>query len=118
MEAIAGIAFQRFVRHLVPQNVQHRAADDVFGRDQLDLILLTLLFFVQRIRNQWIGLGDRRIELKGHGVLAFLKKCRLQDQAEGLDRANQYCYYFGVEKLNPTESAPCPSHHPARKAHI
>ena len=55
--ARAGIAFRVFVGHHRALRFQHGAADDVFGRDQLDLVALPAEFALDRGGDLGIGLG-------------------------------------------------------------
>ena len=67
----AGIAFRVFVGHHRALRFQHGAADDVFGRDQLDLVALPAEFTLDRGGDFRIGLGQRRGEEgigRGSGV--------------------------------------------------
>ena len=57
--AIARIAFGVFVGHHRALRFQHRAADDVFRGDQLDLVPLPAEFAADRGRDFGIGLGER-----------------------------------------------------------
>ena len=60
--ALARIAFGVFVGHHRALRFQHRAADDVFRRDQLDLVALPAEFAPDRRGDFGIGLGERRGE--------------------------------------------------------
>ena len=55
--AIARIAFGVFVGHHRALRFQHRAADDVFRRDQLDLVALPAEFAADRGGDLGIGLA-------------------------------------------------------------
>ena len=57
--AIARIALGIFVGHHRALRFQHRAADDVFRRDQLDLVPLPAEFAADRGGDLGIGLGER-----------------------------------------------------------
>ena len=66
--AIARIAFGIFVGQHRTLRFQHRAADDVFRRDQLDLMALAAEFALDRGGDIRIGLGERgRKERVGRG---------------------------------------------------
>ncbi len=66
--AIARVAFGIFVGHHRALRFQHRAADDVFRRDQLDLVTLPAEFALDRRRDLGIGLSERgREERVGRG---------------------------------------------------
>ena len=60
--AVARIAFGIFVGHHRALRFQHRAADDVFRRDQLDLMALAAEFAADRGGDIRIGLGKRGCE--------------------------------------------------------
>src|SRR5690625_2380308 len=62
VEAVAWIAFESLVGHLVAQRIENGAADDVLGSDQFDLVLLAPQFMRQRASNQRIGLVRVRRE--------------------------------------------------------
>ena len=66
--AIARITLGIFVGQHRTLRFQHRAADDVFRRDQLDLVALPAEFAADRRRDIGIGLGERgREERVGRG---------------------------------------------------
>ncbi len=66
--ARARIALGVFVGHHRALRFQHRPADDVFGRDQLDLMALAAEFALDRGGDLRIGLGERgREERVGRG---------------------------------------------------
>ena len=57
--AVARIAFGIFVGQHRALRFQHRAADDVFRRDQFDLVALPAEFAADRRGDVRIGLGER-----------------------------------------------------------
>ena len=60
--AVARIPFRIFVGHHRALRFQHRAADDVFRRDQLDLMALAAEFAADRGSDLRVGLGKRGCE--------------------------------------------------------
>ena len=66
MKPVAGIALKGLVGHHMAQRIQHRAADDVFRRDQLNLVPLALGLMAQGIGNQRINLRYGAVEMIRH----------------------------------------------------
>ena len=60
VEAVAGIAFERLVAHLVPERLAHRAAHDVLRGDELDPVALAASLVVERPAHRRVGVGERR----------------------------------------------------------
>lgn len=74
MIASAGVSFQRFVRHRVTERVEHGAADDVLGGDELDLLPLALPFAGQRLNDPRVSLSDAFVDVTG--ALGVSGSCR------------------------------------------
>ena len=71
--ALAGIALGVLVGELRALRLHHRRAGVVFRRDQLDVVLLALVFFLDRGPQVGIGLGEGVLAVE-HGSLAGLEK--------------------------------------------
>jgi hypothetical protein len=82
--AAAGIAFGVFVGQHRALRFEHRAAHDIFGRDQLDFVLLAPQFAVDRRANVGIGIGQARAE-KALGKIGI-------ERAGGFGRRHRRCF--------------------------
>jgi hypothetical protein len=60
--ATARIALGVFVGQHRALRLQHRAADDVFGRDQFDFVALATEFLADRVEDFGVGFGKRGSE--------------------------------------------------------
>ena len=78
--ALARIALGIFVGHHRALRFQHRAADDVFRGDQLDLVVLPAEFALDRGGDLRIGLGKRGRE---EGVGRGSGRCSLAEELIG-----------------------------------
>ena len=70
--ALGGIAFGVLVGELRALRLHHRRAGVVFRRDQLDVIFLALVFFLNRRPQVGVGLGEGVLAVE-HGSRAGLE---------------------------------------------
>ena len=66
--ALARIAFRVLVGQHRPGGLEHRLADEVFRRDQLEPAVLAVTFVLQNGGDLGIGLGESAPHRRGRGV--------------------------------------------------
>ena len=82
--ALSRVAFGVLVRHHRTGGFEHRPADEILRRDQLEAAVLTVQLVTNRGGDFGIGLGERAPYRRGRGVGGHRSLARLKPRATGV----------------------------------